>query len=83
MDVFNIIMEFLFGCSFKPSAELHKKYSVSEFTKELNTLPSLEYLNSRFSEGEQMSQEDYERLRKILESRPPFVYYVGYEQLEA
>ena len=49
MDVFDIIMEFLFGYSFKPSAELHKKYSESKVTRELNTLPTREYLNSKFT----------------------------------
>ena len=75
MDVFEIIMEFLFGYSFKPSAELHREYSESKVTRELNTLPPLEFLNSKFGEYSQMSEEDYERLRERFESRPPFVFY--------
>ena len=44
MDVFNIIMDFLFEYSFKPSSELHKEYYESELTRELNTLPSREWM---------------------------------------
>ena len=73
MDVFDIIMEFLFGYSFKPSAALIKEYSESKLTRKFNTLPPREYLNSIFEW--QISEEDYERFRKRLESRPPFVFY--------
>ena len=75
MDVFDIIMEFLFGYSFKPSAALLKKYSESKLTREFNAFPPLEHLNSKFIEYIMMSEEEYERLRKILDSRPPFVFY--------
>ena len=68
-------MEFLFGYSFKPSSELHKKYSESKVTRELNILPTREYLNSKFNEDNQMSDEAYELLRKRFESKPPFVFY--------
>ena len=73
MDVFNIIMDFLFEYSFKPSSELHKEYYESELTRELNTLPSREYLNSKSKY--KMSEEAYKLLRKRFESIPLFVFY--------
>ena len=75
MEVFYTIMEFLIPNGYLPSAVLLKEYSGSKFTRELNTLPPLEYLNSKFDEDYQMSEENYERLKKRFESRPPFVFY--------
>ena len=75
IDGLKIIMEFMFENSYKPSAALLKEYSESKITRELNTLPPLEYLNSKFKKYAQMSKVAYERLRKRLESRPPFVFY--------
>ena len=75
MDVFYKIMKFLISNGYLPSAALLKEYSKSKFTWELNTLPSREYLNSKFNEAFPISEEDYEFLRKRLESRPPFVFY--------
>ena len=75
MEVFSTIMEFLIPNGHLPSAALLKEYSESKVTIVLNTLPPLEYLNSKFGEYNQMSEEDYERLRKIFESRPPIVFY--------
>ena len=75
LDVFCTIMEFLIPNGYLPSAALLKEYSESKVTIKLNTLPSREYINSRFSEYDQMSEEDYERLKKRFESRPPFVFY--------
>ena len=75
MDVFYLIMEFLIPNGYLPSAALFKEYSESKITKQLNTLPPLEYLNSKFDEDFKMSEEEYEILRKRFESRPPFVYY--------
>ena len=70
-----MIMEFLIPNGYLPSAALFKEYSESKVTRELNTLPTREYLNNKFGKDDQMSEEDYERLRKRLESRPPFVFY--------
>ena len=75
MDVFYIIMEFLIPNGYLPSPALLKEYSESKVTRELNTLPSRKYLNSKFKENSQMSEEAYELLRKIFESTPPFVFY--------
>ena len=75
MDSLNIIIEFLFGYSFKPSDVLFKEYSESKVTKKLNTLPTREYIKSKIKEKWQMSEERYERLRNRFESRPPFVFY--------
>ena len=77
IDGLNIIMEFMFEYSFKPSAALFEEYSKSEFTKKLNTLPTREYINNKIKERWQMSEERYERLRKRFESRPPFVFYIN------
>ena len=68
-------MEFLIPNGYLPSAALLKEYSESKITRELNTLPTREYLNSKFEEYCQMSNEAYELLRKITESRPPLVFY--------
>ena len=75
MDVFYTIMEFLIPNGYLPSAALLKEYSESKATRELNTLPTRKYLNSKFDWDYQMSEEDYERLRKRFDSRPPFVFY--------
>ena len=75
MDVFYMIMEFLIPNGYLPSAALVKEYSKSKVTRELNTLPTREYLNSKFGKYKQMIEEAYESLRKRLESRPPFVFY--------
>ena len=75
MDLLYTIMEFLIPNGYLPSASLLKEYSGSKVTKELNILPTLEYLNSKFKEKKQMNEEDYERLRKRFESRPPFIFY--------
>ena len=74
-DVFYRIMEFLIPNGYLPSASLLKEYSESKITRELNILPSREYLNNKFDENSQISEESYERLRKRFESRPPFVFY--------
>ena len=74
-DVFYMIMEFLVPNGYLPSAALLKEYSESKVTRELNTLPSREYFNSKFDEDKQMSEEWYELLRKKFESRPPFIFY--------
>ena len=75
MDVFYTIMELLIPNGYLPSASLLKEYSNSKLTRKLNTLPTREYLNNKFNEFNQMSEEAYELLRKRLESRPPFVFY--------
>ena len=73
-EVYEIIMDFLIPFGLKPSAALLKEYQQSEVTKRLNTLPSRDYLNSKFSNGYEISEEDYSRLKERFTSRPPFVY---------
>ena len=68
-------MEFLIPNGYLPSVALLKKYYESKVTRELNTFPSLRYINSRFDEDSQINEWDYERLRKRFESRPLFVFY--------
>ena len=75
MEVFYTIMEFLIPNDYLPSAALLKEYSKSKVTRELNTLPTREYLNSNFIKYLQISDERYKFLRKRLESRPPFAFY--------
>ena len=75
IDLFYIIMEFLIPNGYLPSAALLKEYSESKVTIKLSTLPTREYLNSKFSKYNQMGEEVYERLRKRLDSKPPFVFY--------
>ena len=74
MDVFYTIMEFLIPNGYLPSAALLKEYSESKVTRELNTLPTLEHINSMYK-YKQMSEERYEILRTSFESTPPFVFY--------
>ena len=68
-------MEFLIPNGYLPSAALLGEYYESKVTRELNTLPTREYINSKFNEDKQMSEEAYETLRRKFESRPPFVFY--------
>ena len=75
MEVFYTIIEFLILNGYLPSATLLKEYSKSKVTRELNTLPTREYINSKFDKIYEMSKERYEQLRKRFESRPPFVFY--------
>ena len=75
LDVFYTIMEFLIPNGYLPSAALLKEYYKSKLTIELNTLPTREYLNSKFGDFRQMNEERYEILRKRFESRPPIVFY--------
>ena len=70
-----MVMDFLIPNGYLPSAALLKEYSESKITRELNTLPTRKYLNSKFDKYNQMSEETYERLKKRFESRPPFVFY--------
>ena len=74
-EVYEIIMDFLIPFGLKPSAALFKEYQQSEVTKRLNTLPSRDYLNSKFSNGYEISEESYNRLKERHSSRPPFVYF--------
>ena len=67
-------MNFLIPFDLKPSAALFKEYQQSEVTKRLNKLPPRDYLNSEFSNGYLISEENYNRLKERLSSRPPFVY---------
>ena len=68
-------MEFLIPNGYLPSAALLKEYSESKVTRELNTFPTRECLNSKFRENKQLNEETYELLRKRFESRHPFVFY--------
>ena len=73
-EVYETIMDFLIPFDLKPSAVLFKEYQQSEVTKRLNKLPPRDYLNSEFSNGYEISEENYNRLKERLSSRPPFVY---------
>ena len=68
-------MEFLIPNGYLQSAALLKEYAESKLTKKFNTLPTIEYLNSKFDKIWQMSESAYELLRKRFNSRPPFVFY--------
>ena len=74
MYIFSIL-DFLHDYDLRPNKELYDEYAQSKVTKKLNTLPTRAYINSKFDEDHKMSEEDYEWLRKKLESRPPFVFY--------
>ena len=62
------------------------EYAKSEVTKMLNTLQTREFYNEMFkkvyednneifTEDDQFSEEDYDRLKKRYSSRPPFVFF--------
>ena len=74
-EVYETVMDFLILFGLKPSADLFKEYQQSEVTKRLNTLPSRDYLNSKFSNGFEISEEDYNRLKERFTSRPPLAYF--------
>ena len=74
-ELYEIVMDFLIPFGLKPSAALFKEYQQSEVTKRLNTLPPRDYLNSKFSNGYEISEEKYTRLKERFSSRPPFVYF--------
>ena len=74
-EVYETVMDFLIPFGLKPSAALFKEYQQSEVTKRLNILPPRDYLNSKFSNGYEISEESYNRLKERLSSRPPFVYF--------
>ena len=74
-ELYEIVMDFLIPFGLKPSAALFKEYQQSEVTKRLNTLPPRDYLNSKFSNGYEISEESYNRLKERFSSRPPFVYF--------
>ena len=74
-EVYETIMDFLIPFDLKPSAALFKEYQQSEVTKRLNKLPPRDYLNSEFSNGYLISDENYNRLKERLSSRPPYVYF--------
>ena len=73
--MYEAIMDFLISFDLKPSAALFKEYQQSEVTKRLNTLPPRDYLNSKFSNGYEISEVDYNRLKERLSLRPPFAYF--------
>ena len=62
--MFDLIMDFLIPSGLQPSNSLYMKYAKSEVTKMLNTLQTREFYNEMFDEDEQMSEEDYDRLKK-------------------
>ena len=47
-DIFDMLMEFLIPLGLFPSPSLFKEYEQSAFTKELNRIPSYNYLNHGF-----------------------------------
>ena len=57
-------MDFLIPSGLQPSNSLYMEYAQSEVTKMLNTLQTREFYNDKFDEDEQMSEEDYDRLKK-------------------
>ena len=72
--MFDLIMDFLIPLGLLPSNSLYMEYAQSEVTKMLNTLQTREFYNEKFSQRFQMSEEDYDRLKKRYSSRPPFVF---------
>ena len=62
--MFDLIMDFLIPLGLLPSNSLYMEYAQSEVTKMLNTLRSKEFYNEKFSQRFQMSEEDYDRLKK-------------------
>ena len=57
-------MDFLIPSGLLPSHSLYMEYAKSEVTKMLNTLQTREFYNEMFVENEQMSEEDYDGLKK-------------------
>ena len=57
-------MEFLIPSGLLPSNSLYMEYAQSEVTKMLNTLQTREFYNEKFDKDDQMSEEDYDRLKK-------------------
>ena len=51
------------------------EYAQSEVTKMLNTLQTREFYNEKFDKDDQMSEEDYDRLKKRYSSWFPFVFF--------
>ena len=81
MDVFDIVMDFMYELELEPSESLKKEYKESEFNRKLTTFPEYEYLNYLYGNG--FDKEKYEFMKMRFESRPPFVYYFNPEiQLE-
>ena len=68
-------MDFLIPSGLQPSNSLYMEYARSEVTKMLNTLQTREFYNEKFDEDKQMSEENYDRLKKRYSSRPPFVFF--------
>ena len=73
MDVFDIIMDFMQDHGIQPSESLKSIYAQSKLTKQLNEFPTREYLCEKCEV--EMKEEDYNRLKEIYESKPPFVFY--------
>ena len=74
MEVFDTTMDFLIPFGLKPSASLLKEYEQSVVTKTIQ-LPTREHINQLFYESEQISSDDYERMKERYELRTPFIYY--------
>ena len=74
MDVFDTTMNFIIPFGLKPSVSLLNEYEQSVVTKTIQ-LPTREYINQLFYENEQISIDDYERMKEWYESRTPFIYY--------
>ena len=74
MDVFDTTMDFLIPFGLKPSVSLLNEYEQSMVTRTIQ-LPTREYINQLFYESEQISSDDYERMKERYESRTPFIYY--------
>ena len=63
MEVFDTTMGFLIPFGLKPSASLLKEYEQSVVTKTIQ-LPTREHINQLFYESEQISSDDYERMKE-------------------
>ena len=57
-------MEFLIPSGLLPSNSLYMEYAKSEVTKMLNTLQTREFYNEKYDKDRQISEEDYDRLKK-------------------
>ena len=50
------------------------EYAKSEVTKMLNTLQTREFYNEMFDEDDQMSEEDYDRLKERYIKKVSYLY---------
>ena len=70
IDLFDEIMEFMRENKFKPSKSLQAQYECSKTTTNLK-FPEYHILKEKLK----MSKKDYGKIKKRIESKPPFVYF--------